>query len=185
MNLAILENRLRHPMQFEEDFYNFFKDLDIATDIEKTLAEQTRFDSRTLILGVNEFFKTNPVAEQSNLNQFIPPEAEHQLITSIRIWTAVSATINDVRWSLGVSTPFASSARITITNNGVKALDSVPLSEFIEEGGMTTRDAGTYYLAEPIPWVGQTKLIVTIETIGTLAVNNNLRVGLKGLAYIS
>jgi len=185
MNIATLENRLRHPKQFEEDFYNFFAAIDAKTDVEKTLAEQTRFDSRTLAgASITEFFKTDPIPGNTNLNQFIPPESEHQLITAIRIWEgALFGPIFDTDWVPGAQDPAVKNARITITNNGVKALDEVPLSDLIPD--LTTRDVGLYSLNEPIPWLGQTKLIVSIDLPGILAGATNLRVGLKGLAYIS
>ena len=184
MNISVLEKRLRSPREFEEDFYDFWKKLDIKTDIEKTLAEQTRFDSR--VLGgttITEFFKTGIVASNTNLNQFIPPESEHQLITSLRLWEGADSDIANTDWVAGISSAVAKNSKISITNNGVKALDEVPLSEFLND--LTTRDNGKYDLDEPIPWVGQTKLIVSIETFDAPTLNTNLRIGLKGLAYIS
>ena len=161
MNISVLEKRLRNPRQFEEDFFEFWKVLDIKTDIEKTLAEQTRFDSR--LLGgssITEFFKTGVVPSSTNLNQFIPPESEHQLITGIRLWEAVDPDLANSDWVAGISSAVAKNSKISISNNGVKALDEVPLSEFLND--LTTRDNGIYDLDEPIPWIGQTKLIVSI-----------------------
>lgn len=185
MNLAILENRLRNPRRFEEDFYNFFAALDVKTDVEKTLAEQTRYDSRAIVAGINQYFKSGVVDQNTNMNQFTPPESEHQLITALRIWDGLQGTIFETDWVGGANTAFTKNCKVTITNNGVKALDAVPLSDFLPD--LTTRDLGLYELGEPIPWIGQTNLVVSIETPEGFAVpgNQNLRFGLKGLAYIS
>jgi len=185
MYLATLEKRLQNPGVFERNFFDFWDALGVKTDQEKTLAEQTRYDSRQLINGVNQFFKSDVVPNNTNLNQFTPPESEHQLITTLRIWEGTAATVFTTDWVAGASSAFVSNSKITITNNGVKAIDAVPLSDFLPD--LTTKDNGLYDLSSVIPWIGQTNLVVSVETPENFGVpiNLNLRIGLKGLAYIS
>lgn len=185
MNLAILEQRLANPKEFELDFYNFWKALKVKTVQEKTLAEQTRYDSVAVVTGITTLFESEPVNDNTNLTNFTPPESEHQLITQIRIWEGTNAVIADTDWVAGVTNPICQNSKISILNNGITVLDNVPLSEFLPD--LTTRDVGLYDLAEPIAWVGQTNLIVQIKSKkgAIIGANTNLRVGLKGLAYVS
>lgn len=185
MNLAVLENRLANPKQFEKDFFDFWDALNVKTVQEKTLAEQTRYDSVAVVTGITTLFESEPVADNTNLTNFTPPESEHQLITQIRIWEATNAVIADSVWTAGVTSGICQNSKISIINNGITVLDNVPLTEFLPD--LTTRDIGLYDLAEPIAWVGQTNLIVQIKSKkgAIIGANSNLRVGLKGLAYIS
>jgi len=187
MNIAILEKRLANPGIFEKQYFAFWKALKVKVLQQKTLAEQTRYDSHFLNSGsVTNFFKGTPDQRDTNMgSSFTSAASEHMLVTGIRIWEGVNAVISDTDWTAGASEAAVKNAKMSILNNGTKVLDDVPLSDFLDD--LTTRDDGFYDLNEPIAWEGQTDLIVSIELTdtGIIPVSTNLRVGLRGLAYIS
>lgn len=183
MLLSTLENRIRNPKVFEAGFGKFWKAIGAKLVQEKTVAQLTRYDSQQMADGTTNFFKSGPVAFQTNMNSFTPPESEHFLITRVRIFEGVSVNVVTTDWDAGPTSQPAKSAEISMVNNGVRVLAQIPLTDFLDT--LTTKDLGTLDLEEPIAWIGQTDMVTTIVTDVIPVLNTNLRVELIGIGYIS
>lgn len=183
MLLPTLEKRIRNPKDFEAEFAAFWKEIGAKLVQEKTVAQAVRYDSLALATGTNKFFDTAPVAFETNMNSFTPPETEHFLITRMRLAVGVNAVLLSTDWTYGADPAVEKNGQLSITNNGVRVLDRYPLSDFIPD--LLTRDVGTVELEEPIAWIGQTILTAQIELNAAPAANSNMRFELIGIAYIS
>jgi len=183
MLLATLERRIANPKAFEANFESFWVGINAKISQEKSVAQVSRYDSRAIITGSNKFFETAPVQFNTNMTNFTSPETEHLLITRIRLFEGVNATVSSTVWAAG-STNLLLNSQVTVINNGVKVLSRYPSVDFM---ALTTRDNATVELEEPIAWIGQTDLVVEITTPTGLAVpaNTNFRAELIGIGYIS
>lgn len=181
MLLATLERRIRNPKEFEKEFEKFWIGIDAKISQEKSVAQVSRYDGRAIVLGVNRFFETGPVAFNTNMNNFTPPETEHLLITRLRLYEGILATVNLTVWA-APSTDLILNSQISVLNNGVRVLSRYPGLDF---QALTTRDNATLELEEPIAWIGQTDLIVEVITPTGLDVplNTNFRVEVIGIGY--
>ena len=184
MDLNQLTFRVKFPMAFQADFRKFWEDIEAPISQSKVLAELVRYDS--LVVGENNsFFKGVVLPFASNMIQFIPPESEHFLISSIRIQEGVSGFVLGTDWEAGAVSAALKNAQMTIINNGDTVLQSEPLTQF--EASLTTRDIGLVDLKQPIAWIGQTPLLVNVILPAGFLIpaNLNLRIELIGIGYIS
>jgi len=182
MLLPTLEKRIRQPKVFEAEFEKFWRGIGAKISQEKSVAQVSRYDSLAVAAGVNTFFDQNPVAFDSNMNNFTPPQTEHLLITRLRFFEGVNAAINATVWGQGATTAVAQNAQITIINNGIRVFTRYSGVDFMQ---LTTRDSATIELEEPIAWIGQTDLEVQINIIGAPAANTNFRIEVIGIGYVA
>jgi len=184
MNLVVLEKRIRNPFEFEEEFLAFWKEIGAQVTQEKSVAQVSLYDSRALGAGITRFFTGALVAFNTNLSAFIRPETEHLLITRIKYLEGVAAVVNESVWEpgTGLIEDATKNGQISISNNGVQVLRRYPLNS--SNGNITTKDDGVIELEEPIPWIGQTELIIDIDLPNAPGVNTNGQIQLAGIGYI-
>ncbi len=154
---------------------NWLKFYNLKYDIIKTLAT-TVFSFNGIAVGATTL-PMIPLTRQQN------PDSEHFMIQAIRLFDGANATLGETDWALGISDALAKQANITITNAGSVELFELPLREFIP--ATNDSSSGTFLLAKPIMWKGQTSLtaVITFPTAPTTA-NYNVALDLIGMKLI-
>ena len=157
--LALLQARFDNPKGFKAALLKYLAENGYKVDREKTIAEIAWFDQRVCTAGTPiGFFTGQPTANSSNLTNFVRPEAEHQIITHLKIHTGNAINVQDTAWLTGANTAQTRNGQISITTNGVTVLAKMPILQ--APIGLTTDDAAVIGLAEPIVWAAQTDIAV-------------------------
>jgi len=181
-----LAQRIAQPGKFEKDFIGYLQANDLVVSQSKTIAPVSYYQALSVASasGIVSFFTGTPVQANTNLSDFVRPVAEHAVITGIRIFEGVNATIASTDWVAGANDAGVKNSDITITVNGVKVLDKYPTVDALE--GLTTGAVGYIPLAEPIIWAGSTSISIQVDFKGASpAANTNLRFELSGVGLIS
>lgn len=185
MDLNQLTRRVMNPNEFQNAFVKFWIGIGAKIVQSKTIAELGRYHAQAVKAQMT-FFKGVATPFETNMSSFTPAESEHFLISNIKVYQSVGATITDEVWDAGVSAEVLQNAQMTIVNNGVVVLQSQSMRAFNNDS-VTTRDIANLDLKQPIAWNGQTPLVVTVTLPdgGAIEEGLNLRIELVGIGFIS
>lgn len=181
----------------------YFADNYGKTDLPKRVADFVIYDQVAVgATSTAAFFQGTPSTTRTNFpgGSFIMPASEHAIITGIRFCQGNNATLTSTQWSYGVYTAAFLNGEVTVTSNGETVLTQLPMSAFMSNQdqnitaaatpgapyikGVTSDDAGMFYLIEPIVLLGQTDIKTTVTLKSNAAANDNLRIELHGVRFI-
>lgn len=181
-------NRFKRPAQMEEDFIKYLQAAGARIDNSKTIASVSYYHQLDGVLSNNlSFFTGTRVQGDTNLASFVRPQSEHALIYAIKLWQGDNGgvTIFDSNWTAGSSDSVLQNCQFSITNNSEVELKNYPVTDF--QNDLTTKDQGTIFLDEPIIWLGQTELILRLNTATsgtTFSADTPVRFELVGIGLI-
>jgi hypothetical protein len=187
----VIQKRFEHPKMLERAFMNYIKTARLEMAQGKTIASIAYYHQAD-ISGVNSFrfFKDANGAENTNLtnsSDFQNPQSEHSVIWAIRIGSSIEDVNPDVAYyEAGTGSDGAlQNANMTISNNGVIALQSYPLSEALD--GLTTRDQGLLLMDEPFIWAAQSSMVCELRQNGgnNFSALQKVRITYIGLGLVS
>lgn len=182
---ALLQARMSAPASFRGALLDFLRANKAKVDVSKSIGELHLYDQ--LAVGgvtVARFFQGAATPARTNVgNSFTRPEAEHTIITGIRLYDGINANIEATDWSTGLSAADTKNATFSVQSNGVTYLRNFPAVAANDE--MTDNERGIIYLTEPILWQGQTSIEVNFDFPVAPAANTNLRVALVGVGTLS
>ena len=180
-----LQARMSAPDAFKESVLNFFRANDLKVSLSKQIAPVQFYDQKTVAtLTRQQFFYGAYNAGATNLeNTYTRPEAEHAIITAIRIADGNAAVVNETDWNIGANLVGTKNGVFSVDVNGTTVLNNFPSGGAVDD--LTDEARGMIYLPEPILWAGQTTLKLDYVQPAAGAANDNLRFELHGLALIS
>lgn len=113
------------------------------------------------------------------------PQNEHFLITAIRFLTGASATLAATDWTPGISDAALKNGTMELSVNSSLVIKDFPLTAFQPSTNNNDLTAGIVELANPIMFVAQTPLTLTVSVpTAPTAQNLNIRAELHGYKLI-
>lgn len=152
---------------------------------DKTLAQVEFFHAKVIGATTSStFFTGSTDSAVTNLDSFKRSQSEHMVIYAIRVLEGNDATLAATDWVVaGTGADWVKNGTITLSSNGVKLLDKLPLI-----GALTSEAAGDEYgclkLNIPLFWGAQSSIKVDFETSVAGAASDNLQISLIGLALV-
>jgi len=179
-------NRLKRPAQMEEDFLKYLIAAGATITNSKTIASVSYYHQIALGgLTSADYFTGELITGNTNLAAFVRPQTEHVIIYAIKAWQGDNdVEVFESQWIAGVADATLQNSTFTITNNSEVELKNYPMVDFHTD--LTTKDQGTIFLDEPIIWLGQNELKLSLKAPPTLTfdVAVPIRFELIGLGLI-
>lgn len=184
MDFAKIQDIFLHPEQLQNSMLDYLEHWGYLVDKNKSLGGIVAFHQQTVAtLTTQTYFSGTPVAGTTNLNTFTRPQGEHFIITQIRVFTGVSATLNNTVWVPGVAAAEVINSQFTFNNNGVNVLPIIPMTVFTQAA--ENPFSGFYDIPFLIIWGGQENIEIR-ETLLTAGIaDQNVRFELHGLGLVS
>lgn len=186
LTTANLEARFAFPDAFKKNLLKFFEANNLRVDQAKSIATMAWYDQQPLPAAGQtlQFFTGAFAVNRTNLpNSFVRPQAEHTIITAVKIYDGNNATIQSTDWNVGCTLPATKNATMTIVANGVTYVRNMPLLQANDE--VTDESRGTIYLAEPVIWPAQTDLQISVLFPTAPAASDNIRLEVVGIGTVS
>lgn len=150
---------------------------------QKIVSDIAYFHAKKVPLTNESFFKGEVGSAYTNLQQFISPENETRLITSIRYFESNGAgAVNTLAWTAGIAVASLQNGVFTINqNNNVKVKD-YPLVESISSAEQF--GSGIIMLDKPVPWVAQQPFDIQLDWEVAPTANSAIWTEVRGLGLI-
>jgi len=182
------------PGLMVEALTTFFQANYGRSDMPKTVADFAIYDQLPVAgVTIAQFFQNAFATTRSNFpgGTFQLPQGEHALITGLKIYTGVNATLTETNWQAGANDNDVKNSVLDITINGQKVLTSLPLTQFgstelsATAQGETDQDRGIYYFYEPLVLLGQQSIAANVQFQNAPSTaNTNLRLEMLGIRFI-
>lgn len=188
ISYAFIAEQMMHPDTMKMALLKFLAANNVEKpSLEKSMAKIVYYDQRALAANaiVKFFGDAQGTAQNTNMKNgvYTLPEGEHLAVHAIRILTGAGATLNAIDWTYGADTACSINSLLKLTRNNITQLNLLPLSAGTRD--LTTEDWGFINFPQPWLWKGQTSITVEVQTQGTPAANESLRVEIHGFGLIS
>jgi len=180
-------DQLMNPDAAKKALQAYLAANDVKIDATKSLGDIQLYDQALVAAGTEQitFFKGTPAAAATNMTgQYERSQGEHMVMEGIRLYDGVNAALLSTNWAAGINIDEFKQGYLSLTINGVKYLDRIPLASFLPD--LTDRDDGFFPFKSPLLWQAQTSAVTLIEfPTAITGATNNLRVQYEGYGLLS